>query len=516
MKLPVLEAVLASESTDSLSSRSRARGKSTRTPTRPVFCDWIAVFKKEEGRPFSDSVSHVQLLERLSATDSATGKAGSVQLVRFGGVGPSEHVLFSGFGEPGDLTEERVRSWGGAMVSRLSSERISSLRIDLDAFAGDSRRFLRAWLEGLLLGSYQFNRHRTLVSARPGVERVRVTSSDPERVVDWKKILADLRHEAECVHLARDLSNEPSNVGTPEYFASQAKTLARENGLSCTILTEADAKREGMNLFLAVGAGSEREGRIVVLEYKPRGVKKPKTQVWVGKGITFDSGGISLKPGLRMEDMKHDMSGAASILAATVLAARRKVNCRIVTILGFTENMPSGTAVQPGNIIQSRAGLTVEIINTDAEGRLILADLLDFAHQFKPDLLVDMATLTGAVSTALGKQCGAILGNYTDSVERVRRAGDGVGEKLWQLPLWDEYLDDLRSEHADLRNTCNDSYGGTIRAALFLKQFVKKGVHWVHLDIAAMAYNLTNLTYVPKRGASGMYVRTLAKLAQDF
>jgi leucyl aminopeptidase len=425
-------------------------------------------------------------------------------------------VLISGFGDPADLSEERVRTWGGATLVRLSGERISRIQIDLDAFGADGKRYLRAWLEGLLLAGYHFSSHRTIGLNRPVLEKVRVLSRDKDLVHEWKVILQELKDEAECVHLARDLSNEPSNIATPEFLAGQAQRLARENGLKCKVLTEADCRREKMNLFLAVGAGSEREGRVVVLEYRPKGVKNPKTLAWVGKGITFDSGGISIKPALRMEEMKHDMSGAASMLAALVLAARRKVKCRIMVVLGFTENMPSGSALQPGNVIRSRAGLTVEIINTDAEGRLILADLMDYAQQFKPELMLDMATLTGAVSTALGKQCAALLGNHQESIDRIRRASDHVGERVWQLPLWDEYLDDLRTEHADIKNSCNDALGGTIRAAIFLKQFVRKGTHWVHLDIAATGYNISHLSYVPKRGASGLFVRTLAQHAQEF
>ena len=514
MKLPILEAVL---DRDSIVLSSVARKKASAKKESLSKAHWIPAFRRDEGRSVCDSVRESELFSRLAASDAATGKAGLVQFIRFGSKQKEEHVVFSGFGDPSELSEEKARVWGGQMLTRLMAERVNHLLLEVDAFIGDSQRMVRAWIEGLLLANYQFSEHKSQPSARPVLQKVTVLLRDPEQVREWKKILADLQDEAECVHLARDLSNQPSNIGTPEFFAAQAQSLARKNGLRCRVLTEADARREGMNLFLAVGAGSEREGRIVILDYTPKTVKKPKTLVYVGKGVTFDAGGISIKPALRMEDMKHDMSGAASILAATLLAARRKVPVRVVAVLGFTENMPSGTAVQPGNIIRSRAGLTVEIINTDAEGRLILADLLDYAQQnFKPDLLLDMATLTGAVSTALGKQCAAVFGTHVDALERTRRAADSVGERLWQLPLWDEYFDDLRTEHADLKNTCNDALGGTIRAALFLKQFVKKDVHWIHLDIAAMAYHLSHLSYVPKRGATGLYVRTLAKLAQDF
>jgi leucyl aminopeptidase len=193
-----------------------------------------------------------------------------------------------------------------------------------------------------------------------------------------------------------------------------------------------------------------------------------------------------------------------------------KVQNRIIAVMAFTENMPDGNAIQPGNVLTSRAGKTVEVINTDAEGRLILADVLDYAQDFKPDAIIDVATLTGAVAIALGKFCCGILGNDEELIQSVRRAGEVNGERIWELPLYDEYFDDLRSDYADMRNSANDSYGGTIRGAAFLKQFIKKGMRWAHLDIAATANGVTHLSYIPKRGASGIYVRTLAQFAADF
>ena len=281
-------------------------------------------------------------------------------------------------------------------------------------------------------------------------------------------------------------------------------------------MTEAEAAKEKMGLFLGVGQGAQRERSFVVLEYVPKGVKKYKTIALVGKGVTFDSGGISIKPSMRMEDMKHDMTGAATVMGAIALAASWKVPHRVIAMMAFTENMPDGNAIQPGNVLTSRSGKTVEIINTDAEGRLILADALDYAQDSEPDVIVDVATLTGAVSIALGKQCCAVLGNNDHVMESLCRAGKSNGEKIWQLPLFDEYFDDLKSDCADMKNAANDSYGGTIRGAIFLKQFIKKEIPWAHLDIAAMAYNLGHVSYYPKKGASGAYVRTLAQFIADF
>jgi leucyl aminopeptidase len=229
--------------------------------------------------------------------------------------------------------------------------------------------------------------------------------------------------------------------------------------------------------------------------------------------VTFDSGGISIKPSLRMEEMKHDMTGAATVMGALALAAHQKCKHRLLGVLVFCENMPDGKAIQPGNVLTSRSGKTVEVINTDAEGRLILADALDFIQDQKPDALVDIATLTGAVSIALGKLCCGILGNDPKLTQSLQAAGEASGERLWELPLFDEYFEDLKSDCADMKNSANDSYGGTIRGAIFLKQFIRKGVRWAHLDIAATAWNLGHLPYCPKKGASGAYVRTLARWA---
>jgi leucyl aminopeptidase len=214
--------------------------------------------------------------------------------------------------------------------------------------------------------------------------------------------------------------------------------------------------------------------------------------------------------------MKHDMTGAATVMGAVMLAAKWKAPNRVIGIMAFVENMPDGNALQPGNVINTRAGKTVEVINTDAEGRLILADVLDYAQDFKPDAVVNVATLTGAVVVALGKHCCGLMGNEDLLMDGLRRAGELNNERMWQLPLYDEYFEDLKSDYADLKNSANQPAGGTIRGGIFLKQFIRKGTAWAHMDIAATAYDMGHVNYFPKRGASGMYVRTLAQFAMDF
>jgi len=253
------------------------------------------------------------------------------------------------------------------------------------------------------------------------------------------------------------------------------------------------------------------------LEYKPKTVsKKTKTVVLVGKGVTFDSGGISLKPSPRMEEMKHDMTGAATLMGTIVLAAKLKSPNRIVAILAFTENMPAGNAVKPGDVVTSRSGKTVEIQNTDAEGRLVLADVLDYAEKFKPDVMLDAATLTGAVAIALGKQCCAVMGTDQKVVDQLVSLGAEMNERIWQLPLYDDYIDDMRSEYADLKNIGGARMAGTIKGGIFLKQFVKSSIPWAHLDIACTAWDMGHVPYHPKKGASGAHVRTLARFVSEY
>lgn len=492
-----------------------------------VETDLVCTFQDAGKKAIPPKGPYSEVIEQLRKGTAFVAKLNSMQFLRFGGEDPAENCLLIGMGTASDLTEEKVRVIGGNVWSKLIAEKSESVVLHVDSLCGAKGlkseltpiRLVRAFAEGLALAAYQFNKYKTSKEAREafaGPSKVIFLTHDKTLKQALDRELKEVEAIAQAVQVTRDWSNEPSNVGTPEYFSKQAQKLAKEFGLKCKILNEKDAAREKMDLFLGVGQGAEREGKIVVLEYTPKAVSNPKTLALVGKGITFDSGGISIKPSLKMEEMKHDMTGAATVMGATLLAASWKVPTRIISILAFTENMPDGNAIQPGNILTSRSGKTVEIINTDAEGRLILADALDYAQDFNPDAIIDVATLTGAVSIALGKHCCGILGNDEELIEAIRHSGEVNGERIWQLPLFDEYFEDLKSDTADMKNSANDSYGGTIRGAIFMKQFIKDGNKWAHLDIAATANGLGHLSYYPKKGASGAYVRTLAQFAKDF
>jgi leucyl aminopeptidase len=317
----------------------------------------------------------------------------------------------------------------------------------------------------------------------------------------------------EGAFLARDLGNEPSNELYPAEFAERAKKLASTYGLKFNVLDEKALAKEKMGLLLGVGQGSDRPPRLIVLEYNP-GKKAKKTIAFVGKGITFDSGGISIKPSARMEDMKHDMCGSAAVVGAIVSAAILKLPVRIISVVAAAENMPDGRAICPGNILRARSGKTVEISNTDAEGRLVLADALDYTQDMEPDYIIDLATLTGAITVTLGKSCSGLMGNDAAFNRTVAAAAAASGERVWELPLFDEYFDDLRSEYADMRNSGDSPSHGTAKGAMFLLEFIRKGTKWVHLDIAAMAYGVSHIPYCPKKSSTGYGVRLLVELAK--
>lgn len=490
------------------------------TSTTPSSSDTeIVVVFQDEGKKVSPPKGrYKELVERLRKSSSFKGATGSVEFLRFNGVGV-ENVMFVGAGKLEDAKPETFRRAGAAAWAMIRDGRAGEATLISESILsakGGGFGWLRAFLEGMALAAYRFDRHQTQVEAdsnSPVVVHVRAPESGKKSKVSEAADYASA--VGESVALTRDWSNEPSNIGTPEFYGAEAKKLAKKYGWKCKVLGLSELKKEKMGLYLCVAAGSLRDPRMVVVEYSPKGKTPKKTIALVGKGVTFDSGGISIKPSSKMEDMKHDMTGAATVMGALLLASKLKVPHRVIGIMGFTENMPSGVATQPGNIITARSGKTVEIVNTDAEGRLVLADLLDYASDLKPDAVVDIATLTGAATVALGKYCAAVMGSNSSLVEELKAAGEESGERLWELPLYDDYLADMKSTVADFRNSCNNAGAGTIRGGIFLKQFVGKNINWAHLDIAATAYDVTHLPYCPKIGSSGLHVRTLARFLEN-
>ena len=401
----------------------------------------------------------------------------------------ARRALLVGAGPRGDVTSERIR-------------RIASV----GALAARQRR-RQALAEGAVLANYEGTTYRTAGPAVAWLERVELRVSDVNQdVVERGRVLG------ECTNMARELSNEPGNVLTPRAFADRAAMLAKEAGLGVEVLDERQIADLKMGLLLGVARGSDQPPRVIVLRHEPKNARSGVVLGLVGKGITFDTGGISIKPSDNMDKMKDDMSGGAAVLCAMAALSRMKAPVRCVGIIPATENMPGGRAMKPGDILTSAEGKTVEVINTDAEGRLILGDALWYARKLGVTHLVDVATLTGACVVALGKTTSGLFGRPSTWVENVRQASERAGDRSWPMPIFDDYKDLLKSEIADFTNTGGRA-GGAISAALFIKEFAGD-LPWVHMDIAGTAWAEEAKPYQPK-GATGVGVRTLVELALD-
>jgi leucyl aminopeptidase len=418
-------------------------------------------------------------------------------------------AILLGLGDEKDFDLAALRRTG-ALLARRAAKVESAATTVLDAIGDDVDRgaAAQAFAEGVGLGSYQFLRYKS--DAKPAkLSRVVVVGRGGAKV---RTGLDRGARVAEAVSWARDLVNEPAAAKSPEDIADLARKMARGAGLKVKIFAGEQLERERMGGVLGVGEGSERPPRFVRLEYAPPGARG--TLALVGKGVVFDSGGLSLKTAGGMETMKTDMSGAAAVLAAMSVLRDLGIKTRVVGYVPLVENMPSGTAMRPGDVLKMRNGKTVEVLNTDAEGRLILADALSLAAEDGSDAIVDVATLTGAVTIALGEKIAGLMGTSDTWIEQVRSAAERAGERVWQLPLPADYRRVLDSEIADLRNVATGGGGGTITAGLFLKEFTADRP-WVHLDIAGTARAATEDGEISK-GGTGYGVRTLVELARTF
>src|SRR5581483_9216613 len=344
--------------------------------------------------------------------------------------------------------------------------------------------------------------------------RMTVVTSRPEELDDLKEGVRRGVATSEAAVFVRDLCNHPSNVMTPSRIAQEAKTIAREHGVKLKVLERVDMEKLGMGALLGVARGSHEPPKFIILDYRGTGTegRHAKPIVFVGKTITFDTGGISLKPAENMEQMKADMTGGAEVLATVRAAARLRLPIHVIGILPATENMPGGGAMKPGDIVKTLSGQTVEVQNTDAEGRLILADGLAYATRYKPAAVIDVATLTGACMVALGQFAIGMFGNDETLKESMRKAGLKTGERVWEMPLWEEYFEKLKSDVADMRNIGGRG-GGMITAALFLSKFVGD-YPWVHLDIASTDWSERERAYIPK-GPTGIGTRLLIQYLID-
>jgi leucyl aminopeptidase len=432
-----------------------------------------------------------------------SGKPGETALL-YGQRGPAPRLLLVGMGERDLATLEKLRRAAATVVRRARTLKLREAALSLPNLPNaDTREAARAAAEGASLGPYRFTKHKTpadgheletfwLVAEEGEVEEARAGAEIGEKV-------------AAGTALARDLANEPSNVATPEYLAEKARSIAEKYGMELEVLDRAGIEAEGLTGLATVGRSATNEPHLIVLEHRKGGEAAPV--ILVGKAVTFDSGGISIKPTAGMEDMKFDMSGGAAVLGAMEAIGALDLALNVVAIVPATENLPGGDAFKPGDVLEMHSGKTVEIITTDAEGRLILADALSYARRYEPSAVIDCATLTGACVVALGSHASGLMGNDEDLVAEVEAAGETTGERAWPLPLFDEYTEQIKGDTADIKNSGGRG-GGALTAGAFLKEFAD--FPWAHLDIAGTAYGKKGNAYTTK-GATGVPTRLLVE-----
>ena len=436
-------------------------------------------------------------LSKLADKEEFTGKRDQVLSLATLGHLPAEKVVLIGLGDKRAFAAPAARAFAAKAARIANGERAKSLAL---ALAPGMEGHLRAVGEGLELGAYRFAKYLT-GDRKPKTELATVVVGVSSKLKPNARALVALGQRiGAAVNLSRDLSNEPGNVMYPETLAAAAHVVAKEAGLEIEVFDFKEIRRRGMKLIDAVGRGSRHEPRFVHLWYAPKGAKRKL--VFVGKGITFDSGGISIKPAAGMGEMKHDMSGAANVIALmAAVAALKPKGVEVHAIASCAENMPDGDAYRPGDIWGSLDGKSVEIVNTDAEGRLVLADALAFARGLSPDLIVDNATLTGACVVALGNTCSGWYSNDEAIAREFTKSLDESGEQMWRMPLLEELREQIKSDVADVKQA-GDRWGGSITAALFLREFVGDA-KWVHCDIAGPASIDRPIAWMQAKGATG-------------
>jgi len=440
------------------------------------------------------------------------GKYGETTTLYTSGSLGAKQVILLGLGRKDELTLEKIRSLAAIAIRYVRKGRCHSVAsITHGAGIGgfNPEDALQAVIEGTLLGNYQFNNYKTEKNNHHLIEKFIIIENDPDKCILFEKIAKKAKIIAESVNFARDLVNHPACYMNPTKMANEAAEIAKQTGLELTVLDTAAMKEQQMNALLAVAQGSNESPKMIVLKYIADKTSDDLV-AYVGKGITFDSGGISLKPSENMWQMKGDMAGGAAVLGAMMAIAQLKPRINIISIIPCAENMPSGHALKPGDVISSMSGKTIEIISTDAEGRLLLADAITYAKKLGATKLVDIATLTGACVVALGNVASGVITNESTWCQQLLTAAEQCGEKMWQLPAFDEYKEQIKSDIADLKNS-GGRMAGAITAGLFIEKFVGK-TPWVHIDIAGTSDSNTNKGYNIK-GATGAGVRTLVQLA---
>lgn len=486
----------------------------------------VGVYDGKELSPSAkeiDKVSKGQVKRAINAS-KFTGKRHQFLTVLAPAGMDVDRIVLMGLGKVAELTDYHIEALGGNLIGHLGKATDKTVSVAIDGFSGakmDSGTMAAHFAVGARLRSYRFDKYRTKEKPedKSALEILNVMTGKPQAAKDKFEKLSKI---ADGVNFTRDLVNEPPNVIYPESFANATKQLSKL-GIKVDILDEKQIRQLGMGALIGVAQGSIRAPRVVIMRYDGAPAGKSKTKknqndgplVFVGKGVTFDTGGISIKPAAGMEEMKWDMAGAGAVTGLMMALAGRKAKINAIGAIGLVENMPDGNAQRPGDIVKSMSGQTIEVLNTDAEGRLVLADVLWYVQEkFKPRLIVDLATLTGAILVALGHEFAGLFSNDDDLSKKLIRAGDATGEKLWRMPLTENFDREVDGFQSDLKNLGNGREAGSSTAAQFLSRFIKKGTPWAHLDIAGTAWSKKDHGVVPK-GASAYGVRLLDRFVAD-
>jgi leucyl aminopeptidase len=483
-------------------------------PEEPLDC--IYILQSSDKDPIGDLEFTTKERRSLRAKAKALGPRGEDGELISGEcpIDIAHRVTFIGLGDEKSITHSKLRKALVRVMRQATKNREYQIAIGVPVRVhglseGDSRLFA---LREAAISDYTYDVFKSKKNEFEKIDGLHILPLARESEELLEERLQQVRLLRTSQQLARDLGNRPGNDLTPEAFAAAAKEMADQvSGLRVTILGMKEILKENMGGVLGVSKGSVEEPRVIVIEHRPK--KPKKSVVLIGKGVTFDSGGISLKPSKDMGWMKYDMCGAATVMGVMRAVADLDLPIKVVGLIPAVENLPSGTATKPGDVLTMSNGKTVEVDNTDAEGRLILADALHYAARFNPDIVIDYATLTGACVVALGHEAAGAMGNDPGVIETLRKIGETVGERVWPMPLYDEYMSYIKSEWADMKNA-GSRWGGAVTAGSFLKQFVPENVSWVHLDVAGVAYNEREHNGLPM-GATGFGVVLTANYLQD-
>ncbi len=467
----------------------------------------LLVIAAAEDEPLFSSSAAGELIEKAASYREFSGRAGDELLLYSPDSLAAERILFSGIGKAAEADPEKLRKAAGKAVKKAVQMGIRSVAIAVPDSAGmpfDGKTAFSALLEGACLANHVFDHYKGNKKHKP-VRRI-AAAADTEAAKVYKKLAGRIETVCRSTILAREWVSMPPNEKRPDRLVRSIVKAADKEDLSVTVLDEPELRKNKMGGLTAVAAGSRSRAQMLILDYSP--AKASKTFALVGKGVTFDSGGINIKSGSTLEDMKLDMAGGASVAAALIAASRLKPACRVVGVIPVVENMPSGDAARPGDIIRTCSGKTVEIGNTDAEGRLILAEALTYAGRlFMPDVMIDIATLTGACKMALGEKIAGVFSNSSSLSDAIVSAGEDVYERCWPMPMPEDYRELLKSDFADIRNIGSSRWGGAIAAALFLSEFAGD-TRWAHIDIAGPAYSKKGSEYCGA-GGTGFGVRLM-------